>query len=359
MPEKPPKDSSEFSAGQAALSSALNVSFKLLRGFMLLLFIGYLLSGMFVVKQHERAFVLVFGRVDGVGESRIKGPGAHWTWPRPFSEIVRVPTERAQEVMSLAFLFAVEVSEDGTWVPAPSGETLRPGFDGYSLTADANILHTRWTFQYTVKDPEAFYLRHKDGERLLTRLFEDAVVQSSAGLTLDESLRSAVERLHGDVLSHLRKSCAALQMGVQIENVRLLETIPPQQVFKEMNQVLAMATDAGTNVADARKEADKIRTAAIGEAERIRRGGQSAGQELLLEIQADAVYFEKIYAQYRENPVVIAQALRQTSVRRALKQVKSRYLIHTAGEGKQKIIIPLGPEEKSPLSPPKNGSRPN
>ena len=49
----------------------------------------------------------------------------------------------------------------------------------------------------------------------------------------------------------------------------------------------------------------------------------------------------------------------EASVRRALKKVKSRYLIHTAGEGKQKILIPLGPEKKSPLSQPKNGSRPN
>jgi modulator of FtsH protease HflK len=244
MAEAPIPEASEFSAGHEALSNALNVSFKLLRWFMLVLFIGYLLSGIFVVKQHERAFVLIFGRIDGVGESRIKGPGAHWTWPRPFSEIVRVGTERAQEVVSLAFLYGVDVLPDGTLEPMVTGETLRPGVDGYSLTADANLLHTRWAFQYTVKDPEAFYLRHKDGEVLITRLFEDAVVQASAGLTLDESLRSAIERLQSDVLGQLRRACAELQMGVQIENVRLLETIPPQQVMKEMNQVLEMSTRA-------------------------------------------------------------------------------------------------------------------
>ena len=43
---------------EQALADALNVSFRILRYAMLLVVVAYLLSGVFVVGQHERAFVL-------------------------------------------------------------------------------------------------------------------------------------------------------------------------------------------------------------------------------------------------------------------------------------------------------------
>ena len=52
--------------GHAALTGALNSSFRVLRWLMMLVAIFYVFSGVFIVGQHERAYVLVFGTIDGL-----------------------------------------------------------------------------------------------------------------------------------------------------------------------------------------------------------------------------------------------------------------------------------------------------
>ena len=54
MSEQPkPVVADSAEAGHAALSEALRASFRMLRWFMVLLVLGYVLSGIFVVQQHE------------------------------------------------------------------------------------------------------------------------------------------------------------------------------------------------------------------------------------------------------------------------------------------------------------------
>jgi len=143
--------------GDAALTGALNSSFRVLRWLMVLIAGLYIFSGVFIVGQHERAYVLVFGKIAGLAGERLLEPGLHWTWPRPIAEVVRIPTERVQTVDSGTFWYKDEKAPEGQ--PAASPGTLRPGTDGYTLTGDANLIHSRWAIRYTVIDPEIVKFR--------------------------------------------------------------------------------------------------------------------------------------------------------------------------------------------------------
>ena len=156
-----------FDPGRQALADALQVSFRLLTGIMVLLAVAYLGSGLFIVQEHQRAYVLVLGRVAGVGMERIREPGLHWTWPKPIAEVVRVPAERIQTMEVDTHWYEVQPGEE--WDERGFEPTLRPLRDGYLITGDANIIHTRWGLRYIIRDPETYLFRVAEPERILEK----------------------------------------------------------------------------------------------------------------------------------------------------------------------------------------------
>ena len=80
--------------GYDYLSGALKVSFAVLKVIMIILVVLFLLSGITKVGSGERAIVLWFGKISGVGEGRVIGPGLKFLLPYPIHEIVRIPVRK-------------------------------------------------------------------------------------------------------------------------------------------------------------------------------------------------------------------------------------------------------------------------
>lgn len=329
--------------GHAALTGALNASFRVLRWMMALVVAAYLLSGVFVVRQHERAYVLVFGKIDGLGAERLKGPGIHWTWPKPVAEIVRIPTERVQMVESTTF-----------WTPppppnpegAPPAGTLRPGADGYTLTGDANLLHAKWAIRYTVVDLETYSFRLADPTAILERELDHAIVKSTARLAVDQALRTEIEAMRGAVDAELRRRVEALNLGVRIERVDVLTVAPPRQVAAAFNGVIAAENERSEKISAARGAAARSLNEAQGEAARLKAEGEAYKRRVVAEVGASADYFTKVYEQYQKNPDIIARTLWQDTLRRTLGGVDQKFLLHRNPNGRQELRVLLNPEPK-------------
>lgn len=329
--------------GNQALTDALALSFRLLRGLMLLIALAYLGSGVFVVHQHERAIVLLFGRVAGLGADRVKVPGLHWTWPRPFSEVIKLPTERVQTLSTASFWYGREAEfQDDAGTPP----TLRPDRDGYLLTGDANLLHSRWAARYTVESPLAYAFGFAQFEDVLRSELDRAVVRVSARFAVDRALRTDLEAYRGAVENELRERARALDLGIRIHGVDMLGITPPRQVAAAFDGVTQSAQERAQQISDARAYAVRTVNEAHGEAARRRSEGESARQARIAEVQAQADAFEKIYPQWLLNPDLVARTLLQDGVRRALAHVEQKYVVHSRpGAEGQEIRLQLGPEE--------------
>ena len=329
-------------AGAQALTEALRLSFRILRGLMVLLVLAYLASGIFVVPQHERALVLRFGRVAGLGMDRVKEPGLHWTWPRPFSEIVRVSTERVLTLDTRSFWYGREA---GFQDNAGPGDTLRPDFDGYVVTGDANLLHSRWALRYTVADPYAYQFAYTDAETLLRDELDRAVVQVSARFEVDRALRTDLEAYRDEVDRALRARLAQLGLGIRVQGVDVLAITPPRQVAAAFDQVTQSAQERAQFISDARAYAVRAVNEAEGEAARLRAEGESARQARVSDTQSRADAFASLYPKWKANPDVIGRTLLQDGVRRALALVEEKYIVHSRDDG-QEIRLHLGPAQK-------------
>jgi membrane protease subunit HflK len=271
----------ELDAASKSLSEALRLSFIVLKVIMIVLVIAFLASGFKTVGPDEQALVLRFGKIQGIGEDRLLGPGPHWILPYPIDEIVKIPVEKTISLPIDSFWYHETASEK------LSGQTriretdpLKPLEDGYCLTrgeqevhslliskipaegapaddrngqqsalddagSDYNIVHTRWQLTYKIDDPERFFRNVQIGEvkpgevyynvikedltPFLSSIFEDAVVRTMVHYTIDEAISSR-DRIPQDVEEFLQDKLDAIESGIQVVSVQLTNSVYPPQV---------------------------------------------------------------------------------------------------------------------------------
>ena len=224
LPPKAPKKSGadELDAAGKSLSDALRISFIILKIIMIILVIAFLASGIKTVGSEEQAIVLEFGKIRGVGEKRLLGPGLHWIYPYPIHEIVKIPVETKVNLSINSFWYYQTQAQmlSGERPRVRPDQPLKPLSDGYCITrgekqdeavmgsagSDYNIVHSRWQLTYQIDDPERFfhnvYVEEvKPGDiyfdvitrsikSLLESTFEDAVVTAMVNYTIDEAISS-------------------------------------------------------------------------------------------------------------------------------------------------------------------------
>ncbi len=157
----------ELDAAGKSLTDALRVSFVILKLIMAVLILLFFVSGIFRVQPNEQALVLRLGKIRGMGQERLLGPGLQWAFPAPIDEIVRIVTKKKQTLAIDSFWY-FEREEDKLKGRKPRpGPTLSPLRDGYCLTRndsvagtgenDYNIVHAKWELTYTIARPELFF----------------------------------------------------------------------------------------------------------------------------------------------------------------------------------------------------------
>lgn len=284
-PDKPSEVlADEFDAAGKSLSEALRISFIILKVIMVVLIVAFLASGFKTIGSEEQALVLRFGKIQGVGEERLLGPGLHWILPYPIDEIVKIPVETKVSLVVDSFWYHESTKEKLTGQSRirPT-DPLKPLVDGYCLTrsekqvnpaltdeiqdentyqaqaennarqqeqsysdgSDYNIVHTKWQLVYQIDNPEQFYTNVlipdvKPGETylnvtkegvnpLLKSIFEDAVVSVMVNYTIDEAISSR-DRIPRDVRTYLQNKLAEIESGIKVVSVQLTQSVCPPQV---------------------------------------------------------------------------------------------------------------------------------
>src|SRR6185436_17702390 len=94
LPPEPPED-----AESQALSDALKSSFGIVRVILVIMVVIFLGSGFFTVGTQEKAIILRLGKPVGKDKALLS-PGAHWAFPYPIDEVVRIPVGQVQTIRS-------------------------------------------------------------------------------------------------------------------------------------------------------------------------------------------------------------------------------------------------------------------
>ncbi|MCU0916124.1 MAG: SPFH domain-containing protein [Planctomycetes bacterium] len=303
----------DLDAAGRSLSDALRISFAILKVIMIILVVAFLASGFKTVGSDEKALVLRFGKVRGVGQEAILGPGAHWVFPYPIDELVRIPVEKNINLRVNTFWYK-ETRDDilgggvkpRNYVP----EQLDPVQEGYCLTgslraapagttatvqnvvasgprllregdgSDYNIVHTRWEVNYQITGVEQFFRNvyvqeAKPGEvyfavmnesitPMLRSLVEDAVVKATVHYTIDEVLQST-DTIRRRVQQLLQQKLDTLESGIRVVQVQLVEVKWPKQVDQAFEEFITASQTSGQTVTQARTYAETTLTKTAGQ----------------------------------------------------------------------------------------------
>jgi membrane protease subunit HflK len=391
MPYLEPEESvgEELDAAGKSLSEALRISFIILKVIMIVLIIGFLVSGFETVGSNEQALVLRFGEIRGVGEKRLLGPGAHWIFPYPIDEIIKIPVETTVHLSIDSFWYP-ERPEDllsGQERPVRPDIPLDPLKDGYCITrgekqeetttdsggSDYNLVHSKWQLTYQINDPERFfrniYVRTvgpgdvyfdvitNSIEPLLRDLFEGAVVTAMVNYTIDEAI-SSQDRIPGDVRNLLQEKLDRIQSGIKVVSVQLTRSEPPRQVKPAFEFSTLASQRSEKAITEARTYAETTLNEAAGpvaeelfaalhdktvdEQRREYLWSQLAGtaQEKLGDAReyatkvvenarANADYLESLLPEYRERPKLVLQRIYLDALENILNNAEEKFVVQT------------------------------
>lgn len=335
--------------GNQALADAVGSTFRLLRRLMVLVGVLYLLSGITVIEQHQQAFVLHFGRVQAQADGDVLGPGFHWTWPRPFAEVVKIDATRVRSLDLFTFWSdpqagMADLEENGE---IPQAYTrLDPIQQGYFITGDANILHGVWSLRYRVSDPRLATFGFTDLERLLRFELQHAITLTASNTRAGDALRAEVERFRLRVEESLAVRLQAMAAGIHVERVEFVRPSVPPQVIEAFNDVVKAENEREKQITEARAYSTRQLNEAQGQAARLLAEARAQQLTAISRVQSAARLFQQLAARHKENPEIVEAFIRQEAYKIALHSAEDKFFLRENREGEQEIRIQLSKEPR-------------
>jgi modulator of FtsH protease HflK len=383
--------------GYDYLSGALKVSFAVLKVIMVILVVLFLFSGVTKIAEGERALVLRFGEITGIGEGRVLGPGLKLLMPYPINEVIRIPEKKVNLAINSFWYYVKpgeemdEAAKEKSYVPP----TLNPVTDGYCLVrgekqentiagaegSDYSILHCRWVLTYEITDVERFYkncfvndkhlstgqnygdIIEQNVNPLLENLFSDAVVVTMVNYTIEEAISSKVATVSERVKERLQNKLNAMETGINVVSVQIRDITWPRQVSDAFQRYLAASQNKEKTISEAKLAAEKalneaagpvtaellisLKTSSSDKARQEQLWDQVAGRsqetianarayktQVVEAARADAEYLEKILPEYRKHPKLVIQRVYQDAIEQVLRDAEEKTVIQPAQHGK-------------------------
>ncbi len=163
----------------------------------LVLVLGWLATGIYIVEPAERGVVLRFGAFKSVTE-----PGPHWRWPYPIEDVVKVDVDQITSF----------------------------GHKAMMLTRDENIVEIDLRVQSRVQDPSDFLFQDRSPEKTIRDATETATREVVGKNVLDFVITEG----RGAISDQIRKLTQELinqyRSGIEVASVNITAAKPPDQV---------------------------------------------------------------------------------------------------------------------------------
>ncbi len=341
-------------AGAQAMAEALRGSFVFIKVVMVILVLAFLFSGFFTLKPQEQAVVLRFGKLSQpitFGKSAdpsgvLQQPGLYLAWPSPIAEVKRIAAGRLQTVESTAGWYAVTAAQEAAGQEPPPGPTLNPARDGYTITADENIIHIRARLEYEVKDLWVYDSSFENAKTVAWSALNNAIFYASARFTAAEAVSKQAE-VRATIEDRVRQLVQAHELPINIARnaVTLNKLREPRQVAEAFQAARSAEQQKSTAINDARNYKIAIESRRQGEYAALVNGGEAEARRLLLTAQADAKSFLAQLPSFEKEPEVFKQRRLTETLGRVLESKTEKWFLPTRADGQpRQLRLLLGPE---------------
>ena len=327
-------------AGSQALSEALRSSFGIIKFVMVLLIVLFLASGIFTVGPQERAIIVRLGRPVGEGEKALLGPGLHYSLPYPIDEYIKVPITAIQKVKSSVGWYAVTpaqelAGEDRIALPVTS--PLNPEVDGYVMTADNNIVHTRATLTYHIADPIAYVFNFVSASNTVMNALDNALIFAASQFKVDDILTRDVAGFKEAVRKRTVELVEKENLGIVVEDCQV-ERLAPRQLKDAFDTVLRAEVTRHQVLDQAHIYENQVTNRASADAQSRINAADAERSRLVNDVQSQADRFNEILPKYRANPDLFAQQRLTETLARVLTNVQDKIFLAEPVDGKTRQL---------------------
>lgn len=337
-------------AGAEALAEALRSSFFIVKMAMVLLVLVFLASGIRVVGPQERAIVLRFGKAVGEGEKALRKPGILWAFPYPIDEVVKVPITELQHVTSTVGWYAVRPEDELAGKEPEPGPTLNPAADGYLLTGDQNIIHSRVRLYYRIEDPVLFQFGFTGATNAVLEALNNALIHAAARFRVDDVLYRDVAGFKDEITRHVTRLLKAYGIGVEVDHCEVLGApIPPRQVARDFHKVTMARETRTRKINEAQAYANQVLSQAEATAAVTTNQAAAETARMLAALRGDARRFEDLLPKYEANPALFMEAQFVETMSRLLTNAVEKVFVSERRDGKPREFRVL--LNREPLKP--------
>ncbi len=338
--------------GSEALADALRSGFRVVKFLMAALVAVFFGSGFFTVQPNEVAVILRFGKPVGTGADQLLQPGAHWAFPYPIDEVVRIPIGLAHTVTSQSGWYFVTPEQEAAGQTPESWPYMRPGVDGYTLSADGNIIHARAIMKYRIRPAAAvrYQFDFASPTNLLQSVLDNALFYASSRFTADAALYNDRPAFTDLVQARITTLLEELDLAITIETLDV-QTTAPLDVRPAFDEVLNAQQAARTTLSEAEAYARTATNTALGQRSQILSDALTRSNQLVKDIVADVDAFRAQQPYYEANPALFRHRLLAQSMGRVLTNAQEKFFLPDRHDGRpRELRLQLSREPQKPKS---------
>lgn len=251
---------------------------------LLIIFILWALSGIFIVNQAEQAAILRFGKfVETVG------PGPHWI-PRFIESKTVLNVDRVSDY----------------------------SYSAQMLTQDTNLVVVTVAVKYRIGDLEAYLFNVADPEETLKQATSSALRQVVGTTTLEQIITAGQEAWGIRVQDSLIKILDEYKAGIIIVNVDPQSARAPENVQDAFDDAIKAQQDEKRFIAQALAYKAKVLPIAKGKADRIKEEAKAFGLQVVLRAKGEVAEFLAILPSFLQSPDVTSQRMYIDTIQKVL-----------------------------------------
>ena len=336
-------------AGSQALAEALSSSFAVVKVVMVVLFIVFLGSGFFRVEPDQRAIILRCGKPVGTGEKALLGPGLHFSFPPPIDEVEKVSITGIQRASSTVGWYYTTPEQELAGTEPPAGGSLNPAQDGYALTADGNIIHTRATLSYHIEDPIRYVFSFVSASNVVQNALDNALLYTAAHFKVDDILNRDIAGFRDAVRKRATDLINREDVGVVVDDIVDMRSIPPRQLKQVFDAVITAGQNRSKMLNEARSYENQVTSKASADAESRVNLAESDRVRHVNETASQAQRFDEILPTYQANPNLFVQSRLNETLGRVMTNVQEKIFLPERADGKtRELRLLLNREPQTP-----------
>jgi regulator of protease activity HflC (stomatin/prohibitin superfamily) len=178
--------------------------------------------------------------------------------------------------------------------------------DGYVITADQNIIHSRATLRYHVRDPFDYTFNFVSASNLVQNALNNALLYSAARFKLDDILLFRVNEFTEAVQNRTELLVEQERLGVIVDQCNV-DSRPPRELQPVFDLVTTTRENRNKALIDAASYTNQVLNQADAQSATVVQQARLASANYITNVVVEAKRFNDLLGPYQSNPGLLTQ----------------------------------------------------